>query len=399
MRRVMVDVVIGAAVLVFAWWNAELFLAEYHYQKGLKEKEAGRQEQALTQFEKAVEILPERAQYQRTLGQTSHDAYKPGSGNLRPLYRAYDAYREVLIDDPEYPYGWFEIARVLEDFRDAKVSGLPSPDSFFKHAVEIDPANPRFLAGLLEWEIKQGRPAQQCWSLFMELVKSYPQAISLFGDVMLKNEGDLERLGKEVATDREANLFLANYLLKAGKPERAYEQLDLIKGPEAQERDVWELRARILISLGRTEEAGRVLAEALKQTPADPTLSLLLFNVLKDQGDWKGAIAVNQEVLKSHPDRLAAAMNAAQLARRQGQDDLAVELYQKALDSGKAPAWARKEIYKFRGEVKYKRGDLGGALADYEKCLQLAPNDQDISLAMKKIKLEMEYEKYRSGDR
>ena len=395
MRRTMIDVAIALAVIALVWWNAVIFRAEYHYQKGLAERGKNRSESALRQFELAAQILPQRAEYQRTLGQESFRLYRPGQGNLRLLYQAHDAYQQVLKDDPQYPYGWFEMGKVLEEFSNAKVSGLPSPDAYFQRAVLIDPTNPRFLAGRLQWELNQGKNPEQCWALFQELMKSYPQAITKFGGVMLKTDQDVIRLRQAMGSDNQANLAIAQFLFKTGRNDLAFKQLEQISGPDSQDPRAAALRAELLTAQGQTDLAKKTLREALAQHPNDLALVHPLFALLKKEGDWKAAIAVGERAFQAHPLSWDLPLANARLAREKGQMELALKFYQEALDTGKALPAYRREALLFRAEARRNKGDLGGALADYEKCLQITPDDQKIIMAIKTIGVQREYDRDR----
>ena len=67
MKKIAIDVLIILAVLAVAARNGQLFMADISYQKGEKQVEAENFEKALIHYDRAAQILPERAEYQRAV--------------------------------------------------------------------------------------------------------------------------------------------------------------------------------------------------------------------------------------------------------------------------------------------------------------------------------------------
>lgn len=74
------------------------------------------------------------------------------------------------------------------------------------------------------------------------------------------------------------------------------------------------LGAVLLHTPGHRAEAGRILREARAARPDDPTVASNLALSLKAEGDVAGAAALLEEVLRKHPEHVAAAMNLTALA-------------------------------------------------------------------------------------
>ncbi len=390
MKKIMLQCLVAAAALGLMWCDVEIFRAECHFQEGERERTEKHWAGALEKFEEAARILPGRSAYQRAMGQTSHRLYEPGSGNLRPLYQSYAAYQQVVQLDPLYPYGWFEMADVLDDFDRAGVSGLPSAEDYYRRALEIDPTNPRFLAGQLDWQLRHGR-REAAWGLFLSLIRSYPSAIREIGPAMLKTDRDFARLDREIDVSGPAALYYARYLIKVGRMEEAEGLLGRITGDRETRSQVASLMSSVLLSRGELDQAREVLTQALAQNPGNFDLNVRLAKVLDKQGDGAGAIAAYKKALAYHPRHLELAWAAANVARKTGRDQEAIDLLTRILDTGQPNLGLQKAIFKARAQLREKRRDFKGAIADYERYLELDPDNDDATHAIKRIKIEMEY--------
>ncbi|HUT52998.1 MAG TPA: hypothetical protein VM658_06375 [bacterium] len=390
MKKIVFESLVLALALGLAWSDVEIFRAEYHFQKGEDKKGRPDYAGALEQYEMAAAILPDRYSYQRAVGKTSYKLYDPGSGNLRPLYQSYEAYQRVLALDPHYPYGWFEMADVLDEFERAKVSGLDSPEPYFRRALEIDPSNPRFLAGLLDWKLRHGQN-EAAWGLFLELIRSYPYAVVKIGPAMLKTDRDFARLGREIDVGGPAAIEYAKYLVRVRRMEEAQGLLTRLEGQKAARLVVAGLMSDVYMSRGETAKARETLSNALAAAPGDLALNSRLVKVFMKERDDEGAIAVYKKAFTYHPGRWELASAAAGLAMKIGHDDEAIDLFTQALDTGKPDANTKKRIYELRAKLRAKRHDFGGAIADYEKILDLDPDNENAIHAIKKVKIEMEY--------
>jgi tetratricopeptide (TPR) repeat protein len=391
MRKVITDAFIALFFLAFSAWNVQLFIAEAHYLAGERELRDKRHAQALERFQLAAQTLPERSQYQRAIGTTSILLYEIGSGDLSPLYKGHHAYKLALELDPLYPYGWYEMGDVLQLLEDAGAEDMPSSESYYRRAVEIDPTNPKFLFGMFKWSLRHGR-IDLAFSMFVRMAKAYPRTINHFGLRVLKTERDLDRMTREVDDDLEANLEYVKFLYKQGRLERAQAQLERIPASYRLLPEAMALRAEILFARNEPEQGKAVLIKALEKWPGHFYLSNHLARALARENDFKGAIETYNKARAANPERWDLDLQIARLAKKDGQDDLAIELYSRILDSRWGNAWIRREGYVSRGAIKHKRGDLAGALAEYEKALGVMPKDKGVIRAIKRIKAEMENE-------
>lgn len=133
-----------------------------------------------------------------------------------------------------------------------------------------------------------------------------------------------------------------------------------------------------------------MLRKALDAKP-DEAIARRLAKILVRENDLQGAIQVYQSALKANPESRTLNLDIARLAQKNERDELALKHYTAALDSARANGRQKKEIYTSRAAIRYKRGDLRRALADYEHALEIAPADKKIAHSIKRIQVELEY--------
>lgn len=400
MKKIVTDWMIILSVLFFSYRNVQLFRADLHYQRGEKQTGSEMFAEALIEYDRARQILPARAQYQRAVGRTCAKLYKDNDNekNLRLLYKAYHAYDRVMISDPFYPYGWFEMGSVLLDLQSAGVRDMPSAGPYFERAVELDPTNPRFLSGWISWNIQKGRK-ELAWEAFLRLAVSYPGGIKWFDDELLLTDQDLLRFGREIGDSPRAGPGYVRYLIGIKRYDLAYEQFLRIPESDRSQVQVVLLEADILFGQGQKDRAKRILTEKLNESADNITIINSLCRILADEKDFAGAIAIYQKALLADPGKWEYNLDIARLALQDKDNDLAGKHYTQALASGKADKLLKKEIYCALAEIKRKRGDLKGAMADFKKALNVAPKDTQIIYSIKRLDVEIEFRNRASKDK
>lgn len=387
MKRALVDLLILGGAALFAGYLLAVFFAERSYLAGERKKAGGDLPAALLAFDEAAELLPFRGEYQRAVGDANFHLYSPVIGNRRPLFAAVSAYQRMLENDPRYPYGWFELGQVRYELRKARTD-QPSPGPELARAVEIDPTNPKFLAGLLEWQIEAG-PRSAARATFFKLVQSDPQGIPGFGPKLLLTADDRNQFARQLGDHPQALLEYARFLADHGRPELAQTQLDRIPEGERSDREIAGPFAEVLLKIGKPEEAKALLGRALKAHPGDPGLSQQMAAQLVKENDLPGAIAVYEDVLNHNPDEWLINMEIGRLAMTAGLFDLAWQYFTAALDSGYTNSPLKLECFIARGRIKEQRGELGAALGEYEKVLEIDPNNATIRQAARLLRAKL----------
>ena len=98
---------------------------------------------------------------------------------------------------------------------------------------------------------------------------------------------------------------------------------------------------------------------------------LLRAKTLLKMGDVKGAEEDTNWLLEHTNDEEDVLLMAARVAHANGQDDEAIDIYNKVIDLNPF----QMDAYRERGQIKFERGDKRGAQEDMQKLLELNPNE------------------------
>jgi len=98
---------------------------------------------------------------------------------------------------------------------------------------------------------------------------------------------------------------------------------------------------------------------------------LLRAKTLLKMGDVKGAEEDTNWLLEHTNDEEDVLLMAARVAHAKGQDDEAIDIYNKVIDLNPF----QMDAYRERGQIKFERGDKRGAQEDMQKLLELNPNE------------------------
>jgi len=98
---------------------------------------------------------------------------------------------------------------------------------------------------------------------------------------------------------------------------------------------------------------------------------LLRAKTLLKMGDVKGAEEDTNWLLEHTNDEEDVLLMAARVAHAKGQDDEAIDIYNKVIDLNPF----QMDAYRECGQIKFERGDKRGAQEDMQKLLELNPNE------------------------
>jgi len=389
MRKYLTDLVILVLLGGFSFMNLRFMRADLNHRRGEQKMEKGLVSEALEHFESAIELAPHCSRYHRSAGLASLAMYQRGSGNLRPLYRARYACQRALSENEIYPYHWHETGKVEWELSMAGEDVEHSPGMYFEKAVEIDPANYRFLSSLVAWRLAQG-DREGAWPPFVELVKSYPEALGIYGPYLIKNDGDLERI-KKAAEERPLLVFeLSRFLLSRGAKEQARRTFETAAS-SLQRAGIHPVTlADFLAELDMREEAVQTLLRVIKSDWQSSYSEHLIFKVcdlLGSQGEHERTMELLQEALEHDPKKWRLSYHLAVLARNRDKDELALQAYDHTLKYNTWNLGLRKKIIKAKAEIKLENGDLEGALEEYKLYLRLEPDDKKIARKVQRLEL------------
>jgi tetratricopeptide (TPR) repeat protein len=391
MKRIVLDALILFALPLFVARQVQLFQAERSFQQAERLSQEKKEDQAFARYQRAAEIAPDHAAYQRGLGRSGLKLYQRQPRDLFPLFQAKRAFERLFQLDLVYPYDRFEMGEVLEALRGSGVPDQPDPEPYLQRAVATDPTNPLFLAGLMTWQLRHGQ-REQARRLFVRAAIAGPGAIQFFGPALLPAHEDRIKFAEELGRHPAANLAYTQYLIEAKEPELAKPQAELAAALIQEQPDIALKLAQIMTALKETEQADQVLAQAFAIAPQYLFLAQTRAELLVRQKDLTGAIAVCEKALRANPRAAGLHQDLAQIYLQAGQDDLALKHFDLALETNQADAQRRKYILVKEGEIKLKQGDLQGALVEYRKALEITPGDPQLDQKIKRIQVQLELE-------
>jgi tetratricopeptide (TPR) repeat protein len=192
-----------------------------------------------------------------------------------------------------------------------------------------------------------------------------------------KYEEALEHINKAIAVNPEAaSVFAlrASIHMMQGKADEAL--ADLNTALKIEPRDVGSLMTRAAVRVTR-EEFDEALADAgraLELRPGLPQALLLRSEIAVAAGKYPQAISDLRQLLRRDPDnlRLKTQMAAVYLADQRPRK--AIELYSSVIDADDQQ-W---RALRGRGDARLGIGDHAGAVADYQRALELAPEDSGL---------------------
>ena len=391
MKRVALDALILFALPLFLVRNVQLFQAELTFHQAQQLSQEHQEDQAFPLFARAAAMAPGHAEYQRAVGRSALRLFDLRPHDLAPLYRARQAYERVLKEDAAYPYDRFELGEVLEALRSAGVPDLPDPEPYLQQALAIDPTNPLFLSGLMTWQTRHGRKIE-ARRLFLQAAISGPPSIRLFGPALLTTHEERLQFALELGRHPDSNFEYGLFLAQVKEPELAKQQLTLAQNLIQVHPERAPSLAKALAALGETKPAEEVLAQAFARNPQYVFVGEAWAQLLIQQKDLPGAIAVYQRALRLNPKAWQFNLSLARLYSQTGQNAQALDQFDAVLEANQANTQQRQEIFVAQGEIKLKQGDLRGAMSEFEKALEISPNDSLLDKRIKQLKVQIEYQ-------
>lgn len=388
MKTLAVDAMLGLILPLFLLWHGLLFQAERIYQRAEREFAGKNYEQALPLYQQAAALWPARAMYQRAVARTCLKLQRPSQRDPRLAYQAWKALRQLQRTEQVYPYDWFDLGTALEILHSAGIRGLPDPENYYRRAWEIDPTNPRFLAGWVSWLVRKGR-LEEARPLVLRLMAAEPKAIHLFGDRLLPDLRAREEFGREIADLPSAQLEYARYLYKRKETDLAGRIAAQIPASAWSQAAIAIPLSELFFRLNQPEPANQVLDRALTANPRNLAVVHSRAQSLARQKNFGAAVQVYQQALRDNPSDWELNLHLARMARLAGEDELAMTHYRRAL-AGRPNVMQEKEIHLGLAELNYQQGKLRSALAEYEKALELAPADSKLADKVKRLQVEVE---------
>ena len=389
MRKIAIDSLIALGLFVLLLQAYTEATAERLFSQGEAFLQSGQPELALVKYRDALEITPNRYQILRALGEAGLKSYSPSLPNFRPLLMAEAALRQATEDNPIYPYAWFELAVVAAQLQKAGAPEGVNPDKLFRRALEIDPQNPRFLAGFMLRQLDSGLRLA-AWETFRQLIDSEPTAILTYGDKFIHDQSDVERLERELRGDPVRTVSLSRLLYQRSEFRHSEELIRSLPADRQTDPEAASLLASALRRQGRMDEAEKVLRNARARNPNNLYLVRDLGVLLGYANKGRESVEVFRQALAAHPGELWLQLEAANTAKNTKEWDAAADWYESALDTHKLDEKRTREALIGLGEVRRQQGRLRPALIIYEQLLEMEPDNRKFKDTVDQLQLELE---------
>jgi tetratricopeptide (TPR) repeat protein len=286
---------------------------------------------------------------------------------------------------------------------------LPRGEGMEQPLPVITGANPRDIAGKLSSEIekarKQVKPAADCMQSNRQrqydeakahaakAIREYPN--SVFGRICLlevaiaqrASDDEKIKVAEEILAiapenNRALEVVVDAYAAKA-PTDKAYEakyiaSLERLLAADPTNTSLQTQVIRALAQANQMEKAKTLIAEAVKQNPGDPELIKLQWGIFRAMSDWKGAIAVGEEMVK-HDTAAADTLFYQQLVAAYVSDSQPVKA-QEAAARGAAKFQNNATLWISVAQLARRNGQIPQALEAINKVLAINPKYPGVNL-------------------
>jgi tetratricopeptide (TPR) repeat protein/GT2 family glycosyltransferase/glycosyltransferase involved in cell wall biosynthesis len=278
-------------------------------------------------------------------------------GNLEA---AVAEYRNILDVDPTSVAAWHQIAGIAEGqgkFSEAIES--------YRKAISLDPNPPFWIYRHLGFALSQQEQLVEAVVAYQKAIALNPEDVSTYGLLgqVHGRKGDIEGA---------ISCYQKQIELSSNLPVWVY--LNLGEGLSRCDRleeaiEVYEKALEL-----EPENAGiqRLLAAVTARKEASAIDPVAVAKRLQGEGKLEEALFEYRSVLEKDGSNLVALHQVAQICEGLGKWEEAVEGYRRAIEvDAESPFW----VYRHLGFGLSQLGDVEGAVAAYEKAVELNPED------------------------
>ncbi|MDB9493929.1 tetratricopeptide repeat protein [Spirulina major CS-329] len=304
--------------------------AEQAFNEGVQSYEAGRYEEAIASWDRAIQLKPD---YHQAWGNRGL-----GLKNLKRYEEAIASYGRAVELKPDFYKAWYNRGLALDE-----LNRYPEAIAAYDQVIAIRPEFHK------AW-FSRGNSLEQLGE-FEGAIAAYSQAIHLKEDF------------------QKAWFNRGQCLNQLGRYDEAIHSFDGALHLRKDDLESWQQRGLALMALGQYDEAVNSYARALSITPNDPDLLSAQGEALAGAGSYAQALAVYDQLITYHGDLPLVWCQRGQVLAALGWENDAIASYRHALelDISLAPAWYGC------GEILSQHRDSIGALDCYDHALQREP--------------------------
>jgi tetratricopeptide (TPR) repeat protein len=352
-------------------------LAEAYYQMGLAQIRTGQPRNAYAALNSAYRLLPDRTDVKVTLADLLLVAYMNDNNHPANLYQQLNSLSDELMAKNPKSYNGLLIKGNLA-WSDRR---LKEAEEYFEKANATEPMQPELIFSWVQVLFKDGQSAE-AERLALELIKNRKDAARIYDLLFLhyrseKRLADAENILRAKVSDnpREIDYVLELAAFYAGAGKR--DQMSAVLKPLLDDPKTFPT-AHLKVgdfygSLHEWPDALRRYEEGTKIDPKNKTVYLKRINdVWLAQGQVEKATAVVSEILKDTPDdQTAKAVNASLLLKTGRPDQM-----QKGISDLQEVVKKEPDNPVFRfvlGRALLAKGDLDGAKAQFQESVRIRP--------------------------
>lgn len=204
-----------------------------------------------------------------------------------------------------------------------------------------------------------------------------------------KSENVLREFINKSPEDYELHLGLANFFVDAGKRDDAMDILGSVAEKAGETDNAHKARtkmAALLLTDKKFDQASQQVEVVLGENAADKEALLIRAGISLASNDPDKGIADLRALLKEDPGHVRALRLKARAHLVKKEIELARQALEKAIEAEPQEVNANVELV----QLLILSGDYDGAVAVLEKMRRFAPNDQSILLAMAKIRVKQQ---------
>ncbi|MGL4513769.1 MAG: tetratricopeptide repeat protein, partial [Lacipirellulaceae bacterium] len=274
-----------------------------------------------------------------------------------------------------------ELARAYA-LRGAAQKGDPERTADFGRAIELDPKQVEYLQLRAQAHQAAQRPAE-CLADLDRAIVIEPENTGLHQMKALallmqeKPEEAIESFNRATELDPDSVApyqYRGEVYSKLGKPEEAIKQLD--KALELSPNNLASLliRAELLMTIDKWAPALKDVEAALGQQPGLVRAHLMRARALDELGRTSEAVAALERVAAAAPDRADVQLQIAAFYVENEQAPEAIAALTRVLNADPESELANR----LRGDMRLLVGDHAGALEDFAKACERAPDDAGV---------------------
>lgn len=293
-------------------WHA----ADEHVERAVELYHRGRWTEAAREFRRALELEPDRGDWQFNLGLTLEAAGRPAEARA-----AFEAAVELMPEDLEPRLALGGVLRELGRPEDALAA--------FEAASAIDPHHELSYSHRIETLGRLGRhdEAETVYYLAQQHLEDLPRCLKAMGESLL-DRGDLDRAGwclreslRQDPSVPGVRSRLAEVLAATGRPNRAFQMFLQELRDDPGGIDTLIRFGRLLSELGRDAEAGEKFRRVLELDTANAEAHWLLGELASRSSRHAEAAAEFELAAQLDPDRVGAHLKLAEARLHVGRRD------------------------------------------------------------------------------